>query len=146
MVAVVAAPRTGEGGERRPKGPTGGKAPSSRAFRWVDTRERLCAHQSCHQTPIGRQQGAAAALLEEPDACMAHVRVCGGCAKQTGREPVACKRHLPNASPAGKHRVLHPVGVTPWVKRRQAVCGPEQACEREMRAPKSIVVEEADLV
>jgi hypothetical protein len=32
------------------------------------------------------------------------------------------------------------------VKRRQGVCGPEQACEREIIAPKSLVVEEADLV
>ena len=32
------------------------------------------------------------------------------------------------------------------MKRRQGVCGPEQACEREIIAPKSIVVEEADLV
>jgi hypothetical protein len=32
------------------------------------------------------------------------------------------------------------------VKRRQGVCGPEQACEREIIAPTSIVVEEADLV
>jgi len=32
------------------------------------------------------------------------------------------------------------------VKRRQEVCGPEQACERETIAPKSIAVEEADLV
>ena len=31
MVAVVAAHSTDEGGELRPKGPTGGKAPSSRA-------------------------------------------------------------------------------------------------------------------
>ena len=64
--AVVAAHSTGEGGEVRPKRPTGGKAPSSRVFQWADTRERLWAHQSCHQTPIGLQQGAAAALLEEP--------------------------------------------------------------------------------
>ena len=32
------------------------------------------------------------------------------------------------------------------MKRRQEVCGPEQACEREIIAPKSIAVEEADLV
>ena len=32
------------------------------------------------------------------------------------------------------------------MKRRQEVCGPEQACERETIAPKSIAVEEADLV
>jgi hypothetical protein len=32
------------------------------------------------------------------------------------------------------------------MKRRQGVCGPEQACEREIIALKSIVVEEADLV
>ena len=31
-------------------------------------------------------------------------------------------------------------------ERRQEVCGPEQACEREIIAPKSIAVEEADLV
>jgi hypothetical protein len=56
-VAVVAAPRTDAGGEGRPKRPTGGKAPSSRAFQWADTRERLCAHQACHQTPMGRHKG-----------------------------------------------------------------------------------------
>ena len=32
------------------------------------------------------------------------------------------------------------------MKRRQGVCGPEQACEREIIAPKAIVVEEADRV
>ena len=59
---------------------------------------------------------------------------------------MACKRHLTNASPAGKHRVLHAAGATPWVKRRQGVCGPEQAGEREIIAPQSLVVEAADLV
>ena len=32
------------------------------------------------------------------------------------------------------------------MKRRQRVCGLEQACARETIAPKSIAVEEADLV
>src|SRR6266487_3600427 len=48
------------------------------SVQWADTRERLCAHQSCHQTPIGLHPGAAEALLEEPYALIAHVRVCGG--------------------------------------------------------------------
>ena len=32
---------------------------------------------------------------------------------------------------------LAPNEVTLWVKRRQGVCGPEQACEWEIIAPKS---------
>ena len=32
------------------------------------------------------------------------------------------------------------------MKRRQEVCGPEQACAREIIAPQSIAVEEADRV
>ena len=56
-MAVVASQSTGEGGEPRPTGPTGGKATSSRASSGQDTRERLCAHQSCHQTPMGLHQG-----------------------------------------------------------------------------------------
>ena len=56
-VAVVASQSTGESGEPRPTGPTGGKATSSRASSGKDTRERLCAHQSCHRTPIGLHPG-----------------------------------------------------------------------------------------
>jgi hypothetical protein len=56
-MAVVASHRTGEGGEPRPTGPMGGKATLRRASSGQDTRERLCAHQSCHQTPIGLHQG-----------------------------------------------------------------------------------------
>ena len=42
QVAVVASHSTAEGGEVRPKRPTGGKATSSRAFQWVRyTRETL---------------------------------------------------------------------------------------------------------
>jgi hypothetical protein len=59
---------------------------------------------------------------------------------------VAGKRHLTNASPAGKYRVLHAAGVTLWVKRRPGGCGPEHACARESIAPQAIVVAEADRV
>ncbi len=59
---------------------------------------------------------------------------------------MAGKSHLTNASPAGKNRVVHPAAVTPWVKRRQEVCGPEPACARETIAPTSIAVAAADLV
>jgi hypothetical protein len=38
-VAVVAAHRTREGGERRPTGPTGGKAPPGITFGWTERRE-----------------------------------------------------------------------------------------------------------
>ncbi len=54
------------------------------SVQWADTRERLCAHQACHQTPIGLHPGAAEALLEEPYAFIAHVRVCGGGAPFNG--------------------------------------------------------------
>ena len=82
--AVVASYSTDEGGEVRPKRPTGGKATSGRACNGQDTRERHCAHQSCHQPPIGLHPGAAEALLEEPYACIAPVRVCGGGAPFNG--------------------------------------------------------------
>src|SRR5439155_13860235 len=67
------------------------------SVQWADTRERLCAHQSCHQTPIGLHPGAAEALLEEPYALIAHVRVCGGAGwatigstRQTSKEEGEC--------------------------------------------------------
>lgn len=44
---------------------------------WVVTRERLCAHPSCHHPSTARRAGSQNALPEEPHACMAHVRVCG---------------------------------------------------------------------
>jgi hypothetical protein len=45
MVAVFAAHRTGEGGERRPTGPTGGKATPGITSGWTDRREILGEHQ-----------------------------------------------------------------------------------------------------
>ena len=76
-MAVVAAHSTGEGGALRPKGPTGGKAPSTRASTGgTQGRDRALTNPD-HGKP-GDGTRAAAALPEEPDACMAHVRVCGG--------------------------------------------------------------------
>ena len=36
---------TGEGGEPRPTGPTGGKATPGLTLWWTESRERLCDHQ-----------------------------------------------------------------------------------------------------
>src|SRR5438132_5058008 len=76
-VAVVAAHSTGEGGEARPKRPTGGKAPSGRASAGGRQGRDLELTNPDHGRPVDCTR-AAAALLEEPDACIAHVRVCGG--------------------------------------------------------------------
>src|SRR4029453_9094900 len=43
----------------------------------VDPRERLRVNPSCHHTPTGQHVRVAKALPEEPDAFIAHVRVCG---------------------------------------------------------------------
>jgi len=76
-VAVGAAQSTDESGEVRPKRPTGGKAPSGRAS--AGRRQgRDCERTNPdHGTP-GDCIRAAAALPEEPYACIAPVRVCGG--------------------------------------------------------------------
>ena len=76
-VAVVAAHSTGEGGEVWPKRPTGGQAPSGRASAGGTQGRDLELTNPDHGKP-GDCTRAAAALLEEPDACIAHVRVCGG--------------------------------------------------------------------
>ena len=85
-MAVVAAQSTREGGELRPTGPTGGQALSGRAFagqRQGRDRERTNLD---HRRPVDCTR-AAAALREEPDACMAHVRVCGGAGWVTTGSP-----------------------------------------------------------
>jgi hypothetical protein len=51
--AVLAEHSTDEGGEPRPKGPTGGKAKPGIAFQWKETGERLGAHQPCQRNSIG---------------------------------------------------------------------------------------------
>jgi hypothetical protein len=75
--AVVAAHSTGEGGEVWPKRPTGGKAPSGRASAGGRQGRDRALTNPAHGRPVDCMR-AAAALREEPDACMAHVRVCGG--------------------------------------------------------------------
>jgi hypothetical protein len=81
-MAVVAAHSTDESGEGRPKRPTGGKAPSGRASTGgTQGRDRELTNPG-HRTP-GDCKRAAAALLEEPYACIAHVRVCGGAGWET---------------------------------------------------------------
>jgi hypothetical protein len=76
--AVVAAQSTGEGGEVWPKRPTGGKAPSGRASAGGGRQGRdIELTNPDNSTPVDCMR-AAAALLEEPYACIAHVRVCGG--------------------------------------------------------------------
>ena len=72
-VAVVAAQSTGEGGEVRPKGPTGGKAPSGRASAGRRQGRDLELTNPEHRQPVDCRASrklarAAAALLEEPDA------------------------------------------------------------------------------
>jgi len=81
-VAVVAAQSTGEGGEVRPKRPTGGKAPSGSASTGGTQGRDIELTNPGHRTP-GDCKRAAAALLEEPYACIAHVRVCGGAGWET---------------------------------------------------------------
>jgi hypothetical protein len=77
-VAVVASPIPGARGEGRPKRPPGGKATSGRAGQRVRyTRETLRAPIGS-PPPTGPCLGVADALPEEPPACIAHVRVCGG--------------------------------------------------------------------
>ena len=81
-VAVGAAQSTAEGGAVRPKRPTGGQAPSGRASAGKrQGRDRELTNPD-HGRPVdcGR---AAAALSEEPEAFIAHVRVCGGAGWET---------------------------------------------------------------
>jgi hypothetical protein len=81
--AVVAAHSTAEGGEVRPKRPTGGKAPSGRASAGRRQGRDFELTTPDHGTPgdCGARwvlAWAADALPEEPYALIAHVRVCGG--------------------------------------------------------------------
>jgi hypothetical protein len=101
-VAVVASPSTGEGGEPRPKGPTGGQATSSRVSHGREPGARRGAHHPGHQHARGLR-GVAEALLEEPSACMAPVRVCGG----AGWVTIGSTRQV--AGPEGGQ--ILPVGV-----------------------------------
>jgi hypothetical protein len=82
-VAVVAAHSTEDGGEVRPKRPTGGKAPSGRASAGRRQGRDFELTNPDHGTPGDCDARwvlawAAEALLEEPYALIAHVRVCGG--------------------------------------------------------------------
>ena len=70
-------PRPGEGGEVKPKRPTGGQAPSGRAGAGRSQGRYRARTTPAHGRPVDWRR-AAAALPEKPDACMAHVRVCGG--------------------------------------------------------------------
>jgi len=54
--AVVAKHSTGEGGEARPKRPTGGKARPGRACDWEDRREGLRAYQPSQRIPGHRRR------------------------------------------------------------------------------------------
>ena len=76
-VAVVAAQSTEEGGAVRPKRPTGGQAPSGSASAGGTQGRDFARTNPDHGRPVDCKR-AAAALLEEPYACIAHVRVCGG--------------------------------------------------------------------
>jgi hypothetical protein len=89
--AVVAERSTGEGGEVRPKRPTGGKARPGRARDWEERREGLRAYQPSQQNP-GHRRGAVQLCAsgpgqptghpdrrggldtDEPDELVAHVR------------------------------------------------------------------------
>src|SRR5215831_8632162 len=70
-----------ESGNSRPKAARASALPDRRRraerASGYDTRERLWAHESCHHTPTGQCIRVADALPEEPDALIAHVRVCG---------------------------------------------------------------------
>ena len=77
-VAVLADHSTVEGGEVRPKRPTGGKAPSGRASAGRRQGRDIELTTPDHGTLVDCVR-AAAALLEEPDELITHVRVCGGC-------------------------------------------------------------------
>jgi hypothetical protein len=68
---------------REAQATSGREGAVAQRIRWPATGERRCAHQPCPRPASGRESKgslawAAAALREEPDACMAHVRVCGG--------------------------------------------------------------------
>ena len=76
-VAVVASHSTEEGGEPRPKGPTGGKATSSRASAGRRQGRDIELTNPDYGRPVDCKR-VVAALLEEPYALIAHVRVCGG--------------------------------------------------------------------
>jgi hypothetical protein len=82
MVAVVASQRTEEGGEVRPKRPTGGKATSGRASAGRRRGRDVDLTNPDHGMP-GDGARAAAALPEEPYALVAHVRVGVGAGWET---------------------------------------------------------------
>jgi hypothetical protein len=105
--AVVAEHSTAEGGEVRPKRPTGGKARPGRACAWEDRREGLRAYQPSQQIPGHRRRVAQLCArgpgqptgypdrssgpdTDEPDELIAHVRDCGG----AGRVTAGSTRHL----------------------------------------------------
>src|SRR5437870_10441421 len=91
--AVVAAHSTGEGGEARPTGPTGGKEKPGITFCWKERREGLRAYKPCyHNSSRVRwvaqlcakrgvtclvRQGRKPLATEEPDEGNLHVRICG---------------------------------------------------------------------
>jgi len=64
-------------GKWDPSDPREGRRRRAERSSGYDTRERLCAHKSCHHTPTEQRTRVADALPEEPDALIAHVRVCG---------------------------------------------------------------------
>jgi hypothetical protein len=91
--AVVAAHSTGEGGEVRPKRPTGGKAPSGRASVGRRQGRDIELTNPDYSMPEDCKR-VAAALREEPYALIAHVRVCGG----AGWVTTGSTRHLTASS------------------------------------------------
>jgi hypothetical protein len=104
-VAVVAAHSTAEGGEVRPKRPTGGKAPSGRASAGRRQGRDLEVTNPAHGKPgdCGARwvlAWAADALPEEPYALIAHVRVCGGAGWVTTGSTRQPTRKKPRAADA----------------------------------------------
>jgi hypothetical protein len=105
--AVVAEHSTGEGGEVRPKRPTGGKAKPGRARDGEERREGLRAYQPSEQNPGHRRRVAQLCArrpgqltgypsrrsgvdTDEPDELIAHVRDCG----EDGWVTAVLTRHL----------------------------------------------------
>ena len=99
-VAVVATHSTDERGEVRPKRPTGGKASSGRASAGRRQGRDIELTNPDHSMLVDCIR-AAVALFEEPDAFIAHVRVCGragwvttGSTRQA-RWPASARASLP---------------------------------------------------
>lgn len=78
QVAGVASQRPAARGAVRPKRATGGQATSGGAFWWGRYTRETLRSPSVSPAPPGQHVWVAAALPEEPHACLAHVRVCGG--------------------------------------------------------------------